>query len=201
MRRMQRRGEWKSARKSARSGFRDTGRRILRQNIRSRGWRREDREQSVCRWREPGEQRGSGEKPWLDFSFPGLRKVSGGAVGVGENGEDGIEAAVGDVDAAVNHVEIVGVVYAAPGIDDGSFGIVAHAAGAGLMLPATDAVAGEIAPSLDRAGFLEPSLRSCGHDAGNFQSVRVLVTGELGNRHAPKNLDRGVELHAGIEDL
>ena len=117
--------------------------------------------------------------------------MSSGAVGVGENGEHRIEAAIGDVDAAVNHVEIFGIVDAAPGIDDGSFGIIAHAAGAGLMLPAADAIAGEIAPSLDGAGFLEPSLRSCGHDAGNFQSVRVLVTGELATGMPQKSLTEG----------
>jgi len=126
--------------------------------------------------------------------------VSGSAVGVGENGEGGIEAAVGDVDAAVNHVEVVGIVDAAPGIDDGCFGIIAHAAGASLMLAAADAVAGNTSPGLDGAGFLEPGLRLCGHDAGNFQSVRVLVTGELRHWHAPKILDRGIELHPGIEN-
>ena len=58
------------------------------------------------------------------------------AIGVGEDGENGIEAAVGDVDAGVDHVEVVDIVDAAPGIDDGGFGIVSHAAGAGLMLAA-----------------------------------------------------------------
>jgi len=95
------------------SGFRGSGHRILRRNIRSTGWRREGREQSECRWRAPEEPGGSGEKPWLDFSFPELHKAGGGAIGIAKNGEGGIEAAIGDVDAAVNHVEIVGIVDAA----------------------------------------------------------------------------------------
>src|SRR5208283_2316178 len=119
---------------------------------------------------------------------------------VGKNGKDGIEAAVGDVDAAVNHVEVVGIVDAAPGIDDGGFGVVAHAAGASLMLAAADAVTRDTSPGLDGAGFLEPGLRLRGHDSGNFQSMRVLITGELRHWHAPKIPDRGIELHTGIED-
>ena len=66
--------------------------------------------------------------------------MSGGPVRIGKNGEDGIESAISDVDAAVHHIEIVGIVNAAPGIDDGGFGIAAHAASAGLMLATADAV-------------------------------------------------------------
>ena len=69
--------------------------------------------------------------------------MSGNAVSVRENGKDRIKAAVADVDAGVNDVEIVKIVDAAPGIDNRCFGIVSHAAGAGLMLAAAEVPARE----------------------------------------------------------
>jgi len=73
-----------------------------------------------------------------------LHEASGNPVGVRENSEDRIEAAIGDVDAGINDVEIVEIVDAAPGIDDRSFGIAAHAAGASLMLAAAEIPAREV---------------------------------------------------------
>ena len=49
-----------------------------------------------------------------------LREMFGVAEGEGENGQDGIEAAVGDVQAGVHDVQVVVVVDAAPLVRDGS---------------------------------------------------------------------------------
>jgi len=97
--------------------------------------------------------------------------VGGNAVGVRENGEDRIKAAIADMNAGINYVEVVEIVHAAPGIDDGCFRIVAHAACAGLMLAAAKVPAREVSPGLDSAGFLEPGFRFRGHEVGNFHRV------------------------------
>ena len=71
------------------------------------------------------------------------QQAGGGAVGDGHDGQHRIEAAVGDVDAAVDHEQVVIVVDPAVLIDDRGLGIVAHAAGAGLVLAAAEAGAGQ----------------------------------------------------------
>src|SRR3954447_22543831 len=72
------------------------------------------------------------------------------AVGEGEDGEDGVEAAVGDVGRAISDEEVVVAVDAAVAIDDRTARAVAHAAGAGLVLAAVEMQARRVAPGLDR---------------------------------------------------
>lgn len=97
--------------------------------------------------------------------------MSGDAVGIRENGENRIKAAIADMDAGVNDVEIVEIVDAAPGIHDRCLWIVAHTAGASLMLAAAEVPAGQVSPDLDGAGLLEPGIRLCGHHVGNLHGV------------------------------
>ena len=83
----------------------------------------------------------------------------GGAIGDGHDGEDRIEAAVGDVDAAIDTKRLSMPCTWQCGIDHGSFGIVAHAAGAGLVLAAAQAFAGQFGPGSAGAGFLSQAAR------------------------------------------
>ena len=66
-----------------------------------------------------------------DFAALGQRgDTVGGAEGQGFDGHGGLAAAGGNQAAAVAEEEIFYVVGAVVGIDDGGFGVVAHAAGA-----------------------------------------------------------------------
>ena len=69
-------------------------------------------------------------------AVPVFGDVLAGSIRDGENSEDGIEAAVSYVDATINNENIFNVVDATVRVDNRSFGIIAHAAGAGLMLAA-----------------------------------------------------------------
>lgn len=80
--------------------------------------------------------------------------MPGDAVGQGENSQDGVEAAVGDVQGAVGEVQVVVAVDAAPFIGDGGVRVVAHAAGSGLVLTAAQGEAGGVGLDvLGPAGF------------------------------------------------
>ena len=67
------------------------------------------------------------------------------------DGQRGIEPTIVHVHAAIDHEEIVHVVDPAVLIDHRSLGIVAHAAGAGLVLAAAQARAGQERPSGNRS--------------------------------------------------
>ena len=74
-----------------------------------------------------------------------------GAEGQGHDGEDGVEAAVGDVEGGVYHIEVVVGVDTAPLIGDGGAGIVALVTAAvGYMIGRND---GRVA-----ASRIEPEL-------------------------------------------
>src|SRR5262245_27544522 len=104
------------------------------------------------------------------------------AIGEGEDGEDGVETAVGDVGRAVGDKEIVVAVDATVGIDDGGTRIVAHAAGAGLVLAAVQIQARRVAPGLDRAGRVYPVARAVLQEGGGADGLLVGRAGEVRDR-------------------
>ena len=78
-----------------------------------------------------------------------------GVVGDRHDGERGIEATIVDVDAAVHHKQIVHIMDPAVLINDRGLRIVAHAAGTGLVLAATQAGAGQERPGGYRSGLFQ----------------------------------------------
>ena len=60
----------------------------------------------------------------------------------------GIEAAVGDVQTSIGHEEVVDFMDLAVSVRHRGFRVVAHAAGAGLVLAAAESQAGHVAPRL-----------------------------------------------------
>src|SRR5579862_308674 len=67
-------------------------------------------------------------------ALPRFHQIVGRIVGDRHDRQRGIEASIGDVNAAVHDKQILHVVHAAILVDDGRLRIVSHAAGASLML-------------------------------------------------------------------
>ena len=99
--------------------------------------------------------------------------MPGDAVGKGENCQNGIEAAVGDVQGGVGDVEVVVAVDAAPLIGDGGLRVLAHAAGSGLVLAAAEAQAGGFATNIARPGGTEPVFGAGAEEVIGSQGFRV----------------------------
>src|ERR1035441_5512325 len=91
-------------------------------------------------------------------ALPRSNEIVGGVISDRHDGEDRIESAVGDMDAAVDDIEVVNVMDATVFVDDGSLRVVAHPARAGLVLAATGAVTRSPVEGDGRgsAGFLQP---------------------------------------------
>ena len=77
-------------------------------------------------------------------------------------------------------------------VHHGGFGVVAHAAGAGLMLAAAEPGLRLLPPrGLDGAGFLEPQLGLVRGELAELDIVRMIDAREPGHGDAPESLTFG----------
>src|SRR5258705_11924984 len=84
-----------------------------------------------------------------------------------KNTRGGFDPAVGDMHRAVGDVQIVVAVDTAVAIHHRCLWIIAHAAGAGLMLAAADSQGGWVAPRLGFARGAQPLAPARGHERGS----------------------------------
>ena len=131
-------------------------------------------------------------------TFPGLDQQVRGPEGVREDGQHGVEAAVRDVDARVDHEDVRHVVDAAARVHDRRLRVVPHAAGARLVLVAGDPAPGPALVGEDRAGLLEPGLRPLRLAVADLDRVGVLVAGDAQDRGSPVVLHLRVELDPAV---
>src|SRR5579871_4878856 len=108
-----------------------------------------------------------------------------GPIGNGLYGQRRIEPSVVHVDAPVYNIDIVQVVNAAIAVHHGCFGIVSHAACAGLVLPSANTRAGYESPGEFRACCLQPLLAFFGDESSYFQVVRMTAPTNPQARNTP----------------
>ena len=123
------------------------------------------------------------------------------AIGVRQDSQRRIEAAIGDVHAGVDHINIVDIMKLAVAVHHRSLRIVAHAAGPRLVLSAAQRIAGNAvsrsvtAPaSFNHASALPAMKRAISRVCG------WRVAGEPRDRDSPVVLHFRVHLYARIED-
>ena len=79
------------------------------------------------------------------------------------NGQDQVESAVCDMERAIHYEKIFVIVDAAPFVRHGSFRIMAHAAGARLMLAAAQNQSGAVTPHPFAAARAHPLFTARAH--------------------------------------
>src|SRR5215212_12131746 len=99
---------------------------------------------------------------------------------------------------AIGDVQIVVAVDSAVAIHHGCLRVVAHTAGAGLVLPATDPQTWRLAPDLGRARGAQPFVRARLHEAGRAYRLGVAGAREPCHRDAPAVVHSWVEHYASV---
>lgn len=131
-------------------------------------------------------------------TLPGFHQMTADAVGESQNRQHGVEAAVGDVQRAVGDIQIVVTMDAAPGIGDRGLRIMPHAAGAGLMLPAAEELAGRMAMNPLGAAGTQPFFTPRPHEVVCTHGFAMGRAGQTGDGQAPLVADVGIYRDAGV---
>ena len=109
----------------------------------------------------------------------------GNPVAQGHDGQDRIEATIGDMQTAVGNEQIVDLVHLPETVGNRGLGVIAHAAGAGLMLAAAQTQAQPRPPDPYRAGFLDDGLGLGGEEFADLKVVQVPGAGKAADGNSP----------------